>query len=134
MTERMKAAWSLFEDTINTTVRGDGEFEVPHFIEQVRKTGYEGPYGIEVPVAGLRGKPLAELATRAFQTTLAQFPDLSRPPPIRAGLGCLQKEGNDRSDSVRPPHAVEDDDRTADGTRGGGKSTVSNRGQAGLGY
>jgi sugar phosphate isomerase/epimerase len=71
-----EAPWSLFEDTINhRRYCGDGEFEVPRFIEQVRKTGYDGPYGIEVLSQELRGKPLAELATRAFQTTLAQFPN-----------------------------------------------------------
>jgi sugar phosphate isomerase/epimerase len=69
-----KAPWSLLEDTIHhRRYCGDGEFEVPRFIEQVRKTGYEGPYGIEVLSEELRGKPLAELTTRAFDTTMAQF-------------------------------------------------------------
>jgi len=69
-----EAPWSLFEDTINhRRYCGEGEFEVPRFIEQVRKTGYNGPYGIEVLSQDVRGRPLGELATQAFATTMAQF-------------------------------------------------------------
>jgi len=69
-----EAPWSLFEDTINhRRYCGEGEFDVPRFIEQVRKTGYGGPYGIEVLSEELRGKSLEELTTRAFTTTMAQF-------------------------------------------------------------
>jgi sugar phosphate isomerase/epimerase len=69
-----KAPWSLFEDTINhRRYCGEGEFDVPRFIEQVRKTGYDSFYGVEVLAQELRGKPLEELTTRAFTTTMAQF-------------------------------------------------------------
>jgi sugar phosphate isomerase/epimerase len=69
-----EAPWGLFEDTINhRRYCGEGEFDVPRFIEQVRKTGYDGPYGVEVLSQELRGRPLEETATRAFATTMAQF-------------------------------------------------------------
>jgi sugar phosphate isomerase/epimerase len=69
-----KAPWSLLEDTINhRRFCGEGEFDVPRFIECVQKIGYTGPFGIEVLSQELRKKPLEEVVTRAFTTTMAQF-------------------------------------------------------------
>jgi sugar phosphate isomerase/epimerase len=69
-----EAPWSLFEDTINhRRFCGEGEFEVKRFIECVWKTGYTGPFGIEVLSQELRQKPLEEVTRRAFQTTMSQF-------------------------------------------------------------
>jgi sugar phosphate isomerase/epimerase len=69
-----EAPWSLFEDTINhRRFCGEGEFEVKRFIECVWKTGYTGPFGIEVLSQELRQKPLEEMTRRAFQTTMSQF-------------------------------------------------------------
>jgi len=69
-----EAPWSLFEDTINhRRFCGEGEFEVKRFIECVWKTGYTGPFGIEVLSQELRQKPLVEVTRRAFQTTMSQF-------------------------------------------------------------
>lgn len=69
-----EAPWSLFEDTINhRRFCGEGEFQVKQFIECVLKTGYMGPFGIEVLAQELRQKPLEEVTRKAFQTTMAQF-------------------------------------------------------------
>jgi sugar phosphate isomerase/epimerase len=69
-----EAPWSLLEDTINhRKFCGEGEFEVPRFIECVRKTGYTGPFGIEVLSQESRELALAEVTARAFRTTMAQF-------------------------------------------------------------
>ena len=69
-----EAPWSLHEDTINhRRLCGEGEFDIKSFIDAVERTGYRGPYGIEVLSEELRQKPLEELTTRAFNTTLAQF-------------------------------------------------------------
>lgn len=69
-----EAPWSLLEDTINhRRFCGEGEFEVPRFIECVKKTGYTGPFGIEVLSQELRTMPLEQVITRAFATTMAQF-------------------------------------------------------------
>ena len=66
--------WSLHEDTINhRRLCGEGEFDVARFIESVRKTGYDGPWGIEVLSDELRKLPLGEMTARAFRTTMAQF-------------------------------------------------------------
>jgi sugar phosphate isomerase/epimerase len=68
------APWSLHEDTINhRRLCGDGEFDIRGFLDQVWKAGYRGPFGIEVLNKELRQRPLEELATRSFNTTMAQF-------------------------------------------------------------
>src|SRR6185503_3734972 len=69
-----EAPWSLHEDTINhRRLCGEGEFDIRSFIDSVERTGYKGPYGIEVLSEELRQKSLEELTTRSFNTTLAQF-------------------------------------------------------------
>ncbi|HZP18424.1 MAG TPA: sugar phosphate isomerase/epimerase [Terriglobales bacterium] len=66
--------WSLHEDTINHRhFCGEGEFDVKGFIAAVQKAGYDGPWGIEVLNEEWRKRPLEELTTRAFNTTIAQF-------------------------------------------------------------
>jgi len=66
--------WSLHEDTINhRRFCGEGEFDVRGFIRAMQKTGYQGPWGIEVLSEELRKQPLAEVVPRAFRTTMAQF-------------------------------------------------------------
>ena len=52
---------------------GEGEFDIRGFIDCLRKSAYNGPYGIEVLSEDLRPLPLEELATRAFKTTMEQF-------------------------------------------------------------
>jgi sugar phosphate isomerase/epimerase len=70
-----EAPWSLHEDTINhRRLCGEGEFDVRGFVDCMQKAGYQGPWGIEVLSEDLRKKPLEELTTRAFTTTMAQFP------------------------------------------------------------
>lgn len=69
-----EAPWSLHEDTINhRRFCGEGEFDVKCFVECMQKTGYPGPWGIEVLSQEIRQKPLEELTTHAFKTTMEQF-------------------------------------------------------------
>jgi sugar phosphate isomerase/epimerase len=69
-----EAPWSLHEDTINhRRLCGEGEFDIKSFIACLQKAGYSGPWGIEVLSEDLRKKPLHELTTRSFNTTIAQF-------------------------------------------------------------
>jgi sugar phosphate isomerase/epimerase len=68
------APWSLHEDTINyRRLCGEGEFDVKGFIRCLQNAGYDGPWGIEVLSQELRRLPLAEVAPRAFGTTMTQF-------------------------------------------------------------
>lgn len=70
-----ESTWSMHEDTINHRLLcGEGEFEPKRFVATMLKTGYDGPWGIEVLNAQLRKKPLNEIVTRAYKTTIAQFP------------------------------------------------------------
>jgi sugar phosphate isomerase/epimerase len=65
------APWSLHEDTINhRRFCGEGEFDVKGFVECIRKTGYAGPWGIEVLSEDLRRMPLQEAVSKAFKTTM----------------------------------------------------------------
>jgi sugar phosphate isomerase/epimerase len=65
------APWSLHEDTIHhRRLCGEGQFDVRGFVECIRRTGYTGPWGIEVLSEELRRRPLDELAIRAFKTTM----------------------------------------------------------------
>jgi sugar phosphate isomerase/epimerase len=69
-----EAPWSLLEDTVNhRRLCGEGEFDVKGFVDCVQEMGYSGPWGIEVLSEELRKKPLEELVTRSFNTTIAQF-------------------------------------------------------------
>ncbi len=72
----LEAPWSLHEDTINhRRLCAEGEFDTKNFVRCVQKLGYSGPWRIEVLSADLRARPLKELTTRSFNTTLAQFQD-----------------------------------------------------------
>ncbi len=71
----LECPWDLHEDTINhRTLCGEGEFDVKGFVDCLLKAGYAGPWGVEILSEELRTKPLEEAATRAFNTTMAQFP------------------------------------------------------------
>jgi sugar phosphate isomerase/epimerase len=71
----LECPWSLHEDTVNhRKFCGEGEFDVKGFVASLLEAGYTGPWGIEVLSQDLRKKTLEEAATRAFQTTIAQFP------------------------------------------------------------
>jgi sugar phosphate isomerase/epimerase len=66
------ATWDLHEDTVNhRRLCGEGEFDIPGFLDHVSKAGYRGPIGIEVLNKELRTRPLDELVTRSFNTTMA---------------------------------------------------------------
>jgi hypothetical protein len=67
-----EAPWGLHEDTINhRRLCGEGEFDIRSFAECMQKAGYDGLWGIEVLSEELRKKPLDELTTRSFETTMA---------------------------------------------------------------
>jgi sugar phosphate isomerase/epimerase len=61
------------EPVVNRKFCGEGEFDVRGFIQAIHKTGYTGPWGVEVFSEELVNKPLEELVTRAFATASQQF-------------------------------------------------------------
>ncbi len=52
---------------------GEGEFDMPGFMEAIAATGYDGPYGVEVIRVENRGRSVDELAEIAWRTAMAQF-------------------------------------------------------------
>ena len=66
------------EDPIDETVNhrrlpGEGEFDIPAYVEACRSVGYDGPWGVEVLSQALRSLPIEEAFQRAYDTTAAQF-------------------------------------------------------------
>ncbi len=52
---------------------GEGEFDIPGYVEVCREIGYAGPWGVEVLSAELRSLPIEQEFDRAYETTMAQL-------------------------------------------------------------
>lgn len=65
----------LFNDSSHyRRLCGEGAIDLPRFIAEVQKTGYDGCYGVEMISAAHRRNPsLDDMAQRSFDTALAQF-------------------------------------------------------------
>ncbi|WP_349571111.1 sugar phosphate isomerase/epimerase family protein [Azotobacter salinestris] len=63
----------LNDSTHHRQFCGEGDLDVPAFIQAVLNTGYTGPWGVELISAELRKLPLEVAAQKAFDTTMAQF-------------------------------------------------------------
>ena len=62
------------DETVNhRRLPGEGEFEIPAYVEVCQEVGYPGPWGVEVLSAELRSLPIEEEFQRAYDTTVAQF-------------------------------------------------------------
>ena len=60
-------------ETINhRRLPGEGEFDIPGYVEACHGAGYQGPWGVEVLSAELRSLPIEEEFKRAYETTAAQ--------------------------------------------------------------
>ena len=72
---RSNAVGTLFEDTrFQRQLCGEGDLDCPSFIESIQKAGFSVPYyGVELISETFRKLPLQEMATRAYETTMAQF-------------------------------------------------------------
>jgi sugar phosphate isomerase/epimerase len=65
---------SLWEDTIHhRRLCGLGDADVPEFIRQVKRSGYDGPYGVEILSSEHRRLDLPQAAETAFTSTMQQF-------------------------------------------------------------
>jgi sugar phosphate isomerase/epimerase len=64
----------LVDETVNhRRLPGEGEFDIPGYVEACRQAGYAGPWGVEVLSAELRSLPIEQEFQRAYDTTAAQF-------------------------------------------------------------
>lgn len=61
---------TLLEDTVNGRLLcGEGSFEVTGFVDAVRATGYEGPWGAEILSHEHRARSIDDAVRAAFETT-----------------------------------------------------------------
>jgi sugar phosphate isomerase/epimerase len=67
------------ETTAFRRLPGEGEFDIPGYIEVAQEIGYEGPWGVEVLSEELRQLPMEEIFRRAYETSVAQFRKASAP-------------------------------------------------------
>lgn len=67
------------ETTAHRKLPGEGEFDIPGYIEVARDMGYGGPWGVEVLSDELRQLPIEEIFRRAYETSVSQFRKASAP-------------------------------------------------------
>jgi sugar phosphate isomerase/epimerase len=72
------------DDLIEETTRfrklpGEGEFDIPGYIDVAQDMGYPGPWGVEVLSDELRRKPIEEIFQSAYDTSVSQFRSASAP-------------------------------------------------------
>lgn len=69
-----KQVGTIFEDTINNRkLPGQGELDVPRFLQAIAETGYAGVYGVEIVSNEHRARDLTDAARSSFNATLDQF-------------------------------------------------------------
>ena len=52
---------------------GEGDLDNPAFVEAIRKTGFDSPWGVEIFSDELAALPLQEAAVRSFRSTMGEF-------------------------------------------------------------
>ncbi len=62
------------EETVNhRRLPGEGEFDLPAYVDACREVGYRQPWGVEVLSQELRSLPIGEQFERAYEATVAQL-------------------------------------------------------------
>lgn len=69
----------VVETTQYRRLPGEGEFDIPGYIEVALEMGYEGPWGVEVLSDELRKLPIEQIFDRAYETSISQFHKASAP-------------------------------------------------------
>ncbi|HVA30227.1 MAG TPA: sugar phosphate isomerase/epimerase [Gaiellaceae bacterium] len=71
---RRESMDDLVDETVNhRELPGEGEFDIPAFVDACEGHGYPGPWGVEVLSEALRNNPIDVIFRRAYETTAAQF-------------------------------------------------------------
>ena len=69
---------TLLEDTLNhRKFCGEGDFDVPRFLDALAAYGYDGPFGIEIISGQQRSRPFADVAKDAIRTAKREFGNMS---------------------------------------------------------
>jgi sugar phosphate isomerase/epimerase len=63
----------VYEVTCDRRLPGEGEFDIPGYVDALQAAGYAEPWGVEVLSSDLRALPIEEAFTRTYETTIAQF-------------------------------------------------------------
>lgn len=63
----------VYEVTCDRRLPGEGEFDIPGYVQALQAAGYHDPWGVEVLSSDLRALPMEEAFTRAYETSIAQF-------------------------------------------------------------
>jgi sugar phosphate isomerase/epimerase len=61
------------ETTMYRALPGEGEMDVPGYIDAARRAGYPGPWGVETLSEELRNNPIDVIFRRAHDATASQF-------------------------------------------------------------
>jgi sugar phosphate isomerase/epimerase len=69
----------VVETTQHRKLPGEGEFDIPGYIEVALAMGYAGPWGVEVLSDELRELPIEQIFDRAYETSISQFHKASAP-------------------------------------------------------
>ncbi|WP_156680911.1 sugar phosphate isomerase/epimerase family protein [Sphingomonas profundi] len=65
---------TIMEDTLTRRrLPGEGDLDVPAFLDAIRRTGYDGLYGVEILSDEQRSRAPREAAKLSFDATMAQF-------------------------------------------------------------
>lgn len=65
---------TIMEDTLTRRrLPGEGDLDVPAFLDAIRRTGYTGLYGVEILSDEQRGRAPREAAKLSFDATMRQF-------------------------------------------------------------
>lgn len=68
----------MLEDTLNyRKFCGDGDFDVPRFLDALAAYGYNGPFGIEIISEQQRTRPFADVANDAIRTAKREFGNMN---------------------------------------------------------
>jgi sugar phosphate isomerase/epimerase len=71
---RLENMDDLVDETVNhRALPGEGEIDVPGYVEACVDHGYTGPWGVEVLSDELRNNPIDVIFRRAYEATAAQF-------------------------------------------------------------
>jgi sugar phosphate isomerase/epimerase len=69
----------LEEVTEHRSLAGEGEFDIPAYIDAFRWRGYSGPYGVEICSTALDAMPIEEQYRRTYATSMSQFGSAPEP-------------------------------------------------------
>ncbi|MGH3638658.1 MAG: sugar phosphate isomerase/epimerase family protein, partial [Mycobacterium sp.] len=76
---------SFFEDTIfNRRLPGEGDFDVAGFVDAIRATGFDGPWGVEILSEVQRRLPVNEAVDAAFGAAKVALGEADPAAPLKA--------------------------------------------------